>query len=379
MALVQVNVDYYAVLEIFNTATLENITKSYRRLVKIRHPDRNINKDDSTAVFQLVSPYPYLVKLPALKQSRPLTRFMKLQNAYETLSDPEKRRAYDAQWKGIRHSLRAKQVSDRRRAMTAAAENRRKLEEANERQARQNAQKRHVQELENTKSVYCDDIVEVHKMINKTITDLKRLEDYGNEQYIKQQEKPAGWLLYLASLFHCKIEETQEQKQAREIEQVQRDVAKTTKQSELLEQEAKLQKLQDALEKVQIEIEREKKTAVAEKLAETKRAAAEAAATAEATTRKTRQTPSSRKPSSPGNPPASSSRTSFDASKSGSGSGSGSAGKGLCQHQRFWPKVEGRQHCRRCRTFQRLFAFECPDCGTIACASCRQFLRGEEV
>lgn len=56
MAPVEVNVDYYAVLEISNTATLEVVTKSYRRLAKIRHPDKNLNnKDDSTAVFQLVS------------------------------------------------------------------------------------------------------------------------------------------------------------------------------------------------------------------------------------------------------------------------------------------------------------------------------------
>lgn len=56
MAPVEVNVDYYAVLEISNTATLEAVSKSYRRLAKIRHPDKNLNKDDSTAVFQFVSP-----------------------------------------------------------------------------------------------------------------------------------------------------------------------------------------------------------------------------------------------------------------------------------------------------------------------------------
>jgi curved DNA-binding protein CbpA len=54
MAPVEVDDDYYAVLEISNTATLEVITKSYRRLAKIRHPDKN-RRRDSTAVFQLVS------------------------------------------------------------------------------------------------------------------------------------------------------------------------------------------------------------------------------------------------------------------------------------------------------------------------------------
>jgi curved DNA-binding protein CbpA len=55
MAPVEVEVDYYDVLEISNTATPEAITKNYRRLARIRHPDKNRNNDDSTAVFQLVS------------------------------------------------------------------------------------------------------------------------------------------------------------------------------------------------------------------------------------------------------------------------------------------------------------------------------------
>ena len=55
MAPVETNFDYYAILEISNTDTIEVVTKSYRRLAKIRHPDKNLQKD-STAVFQLVRP-----------------------------------------------------------------------------------------------------------------------------------------------------------------------------------------------------------------------------------------------------------------------------------------------------------------------------------
>ena len=53
MAPVQVDVDYYAVLEISNTAPLSDVTKSYRRLAKACHPDKNLNKD-TKASFQLV-------------------------------------------------------------------------------------------------------------------------------------------------------------------------------------------------------------------------------------------------------------------------------------------------------------------------------------
>ena len=48
-----------------------------------------------------------------------------------------------------------------------------------------------------------------------------------------------------------------------------------------------------------------------------------------------------------------------------------------CQHNRFWPKIEGSQNCSNCRQYQNRFAFKCPDCGLIACANCRQSLRGE--
>lgn len=48
-----------------------------------------------------------------------------------------------------------------------------------------------------------------------------------------------------------------------------------------------------------------------------------------------------------------------------------------CRHEKFWPKVEGRQQCNNCSVFQNRFAFQCPGCGMIACANCRQNLRGE--
>ena len=50
---------------------------------------------------------------------------------------------------------------------------------------------------------------------------------------------------------------------------------------------------------------------------------------------------------------------------------------GTCKHSKFRPRVEGRQTCSNCHAFQRRFAFQCPDCSMIACANCRQNLRGE--
>jgi curved DNA-binding protein len=63
--------DYYAILEVKKTATAEDIKKQFRKLALKYHPDRNPNN----------------------KQAE--TRFKEISEAYEVLSDPEKRQKYD--------------------------------------------------------------------------------------------------------------------------------------------------------------------------------------------------------------------------------------------------------------------------------------------
>jgi curved DNA-binding protein CbpA len=54
MAPIKIMDDYYAVLEVASTTTIDDITKSYRRLALLRHPDRNPKDPKATANFQLV-------------------------------------------------------------------------------------------------------------------------------------------------------------------------------------------------------------------------------------------------------------------------------------------------------------------------------------
>ncbi len=58
MAPVEITDDYYAILEVPQTATLDIIKKSYRRLAVLLHPDKNSNKPDATTSFQCVSLHP---------------------------------------------------------------------------------------------------------------------------------------------------------------------------------------------------------------------------------------------------------------------------------------------------------------------------------
>src|SRR3974390_2741876 len=63
--------DYYQVLELPRTATDAEIKKAYRRLAMKHHPDRNSGEANAEEAFKEVK------------------------EAYEVLSDPQKRAAYD--------------------------------------------------------------------------------------------------------------------------------------------------------------------------------------------------------------------------------------------------------------------------------------------
>ncbi len=63
--------DYYKILEIKKNASAEEIKLAYRKLAKKYHPDRNPNNAQAE------------------------NKFKEITEAYETLSDPNKRRRYD--------------------------------------------------------------------------------------------------------------------------------------------------------------------------------------------------------------------------------------------------------------------------------------------
>jgi hypothetical protein len=65
--------DYYKILELPTTATLQEVKRSFRRLAQQYHPDKNDGSPMAAAQFR------------------------EIQEAYQTLSDPKKREAYHYQ------------------------------------------------------------------------------------------------------------------------------------------------------------------------------------------------------------------------------------------------------------------------------------------
>ncbi len=68
--------DYYKLLGVARSASADEIQKSYRKQARKFHPDLHADKDEK-------------------EKKRVLQKFQKVQQAYDTLSDPKKRKMYD--------------------------------------------------------------------------------------------------------------------------------------------------------------------------------------------------------------------------------------------------------------------------------------------
>lgn len=84
-------VDLYALLEVTENASAEQIKKQYRKLVLQHHPDKYKNEGDTSAAAGDVADDPSKKGV-----SEKDMVFIKIQEAYEVMSDPAKRRQYDS-------------------------------------------------------------------------------------------------------------------------------------------------------------------------------------------------------------------------------------------------------------------------------------------
>ena len=357
---------------------------------------------------------------------------MKLQHAYETISDPGKRQAYDLRWPSIRDSLRTQQETEKRQAEQAEAEKKRAAEARARKQQEDTAREERLRIWEQSKGRYDWDIFELARATRKLTADLKRLKDLDDEDVRREKERN-GWWAYLTSPIYGQVKETDEQKQQRKKGRFDRLASRRIKESELAEKEARLKKLQDALRDVTGQIAAEKKKAADEKnkveeeararrqqeararemreaqerLAEMQKRRAEQAAKeareaqarwdaweaqerarkeakerAEAELRAAKERveaewrAAKERVEAEWRAARETAAAAAKQAKKAQNDRAGRASQSTCRHDGWWPKVEGKQFCGTCRTVQPRFALQCPGCKMVACASCQKSLRG---
>lgn len=432
MAPAEVTEDYYAVLEILPTATLDAITKSYRRLALDRHPDRNLNNVNSTAAFQLVrssppSPFAEISDKPTPPSHRPHPPEQKvchphinnrgppcqLQNAYQTLSSPTERRTYDLSHPGIK----ARNESTHRCAAAAQAAQQRATANATKLRTLEAELKRHE-----------DELFEKNRPLRKLEAEVKRSRELDAEDD-KREKARNNWWTYLAAPIYGKTrEETVQEKLLRDRERLQRTASRRIKESEVMKQEKEVEALLRRIGGVRSRIGEEKRRAHDEAAAVERarmarmqdearkrqeqelRKTQEEMVRAEAMRKRREQEERERQQEAyqehvrnlerdlrerrereeanrvrereeslrwaeaarqRAREPGTSAQRNSGRQKSQTN------GMNVCGHQRFWNKVDGRHLCSECKNVQPKFAFRCPGCSKLACANCRQKLRGE--
>lgn len=258
-------------------------------------------------------------------------------------------------------------------------------------------------------------------MVRRLVADLKGLQDQDDEGLRKEEERNSWWT-YMASTIYSKPKETDLQKQERENKCLQRLASRSIKEAELTQRKAKLQSLQHALQNVNSEIaavkkkeadevrvqaakrqehlrkeeEEAKRRRYEEEVGETRtrwakeqeeRAAQAAKEAREAQERVRKASDERRKVEAEEHRVAEAARNAQDRRRGTfqpetpsyrAASRASASSETTCRHNKFWTKIEGSHLCSNCHSTQRHFAFQCPGCGKIACANCRQSLRGEK-
>lgn len=350
------------------------------------------------------------------------------------MSDPAERRTYDLKWVGIRQRKTAQEELERRQAEASKNERNRATEESVRKQKEQTALLEQLRDLERQRSDYESNIFECSRVIRKLSATLKRLQERDDEDLRKESERNSWWTFITSPIYGKQIPETEEQKQQREFHRLQRVHTKSIKEKDLMQEETKVHNLKDRLEHVTSKIAAVKQKREDAKLADEARmqervrkeqearrrteaqeererqakwraeweaesarrrkedavklAARQAkeAQDAEEAQRRARAAKDARVAQEKMlaqrlEQRARAAREAAQAAQKTQVQGSSARGftstQSFCTHDAFWPKIQGAPLCNSCNHVQRRFAFQCPDCNMIACARCRQKLRGE--
>lgn len=333
---------------------------------------------------------------------------------------------YDIRWSGLNTNSRSEQDTEKRRREAAEASQQQAAKDVTNMQNAGMERQGHLKRWISESNRYQDEILQVNRRIKRLAADIARLRAIDDEEVKKEKEKNSWWA-YLSSPIYGRVQETEEEKRNREVERLQRVASKSIKNNELANEEAKLQRWKDFLKRTNDKINAEYKKrddeareAAAKKQAEFQKQQEEArqaeqekrraemrkrqqeverVAKAQREKREREEKEAARAAEEAKlkwEKQCQEERTKMaeerrkedleDAKLARQGKNRLRNGhivdipgirRTSCQHDKFWPKVDGGQVCSHCHRYQHKFVFRCPDCRMVACASCRQSLRGE--
>ncbi|KAF2498963.1 DnaJ-domain-containing protein [Lophium mytilinum] len=220
--------DYYLVLEVVQTATPELINRSYRRLALKLHPDRNA-KHDATEAFQL------------------------LVQAYETLKDENKRRAYDLIYPSITRSRPSPQTTQIPRSPPDWSAQSEALSEAAQIAAFQRSKQERGARWLTKKRVFDSSISELQRDIRRLEQEIRNLDSIVAAEAREEAQKNS-WGTWLLSPLYKKAEESEDEKARKDRERQERRIEKDMKERRLGPRKADLEKEQSLFRKAKEEM-----------------------------------------------------------------------------------------------------------------------------
>ncbi|OBT73775.1 hypothetical protein VF21_07993 [Pseudogymnoascus sp. 05NY08] len=386
--------DYYMVLEVGQTASLELVIKSYKRLALKLHPDRN-TRHDATEAFQLLG------------------------RAYETLKDETKRREYDLKYPTIRRSGPSSQTAQTPPASTPRSG---AFSDAVDIVSLQKLKQARSARWRTEKKVFDSSIFELQRDVRRLEQEIKNLDSIVAAEAAAEAQKNS-WGTWLLSSIYKTAEDTEEERSRKDIERQERKLEKDWKERRLGVRKADLKKEESLLRNAEGKVDaanladtrmiqmiqgriwlreqkereendriereriakiwkqkqeqREKKEREAAEAWRTRQAEEREAAEAwrtrwaeeRAAEQKRREDESKEFRKRYANATLPGSRYSFATEGSTS-----EAPISTCHHDCWWPKVQGRTACPKCYESWN-YLLQCPGCTMQACPKCQAAIR----
>ncbi|TVY40776.1 Chaperone protein DnaJ [Lachnellula occidentalis] len=340
MAPAPITDDYYMVLEVVQTATPDQVVRSYKRLALKLHPDRNA-KHDATEAFQLLG------------------------RAYETLTDESNRRAYDLIYPSISRSGRPPPASTQQSAPSEGAKIAALQRSKQERDARWGPQKKVFDFLIFERQ---SDIWQLEQEIinlDKDSEEEKARKDRTRQQRRIEKDLKEGRLeVKMAGL---RREQGLLRKKKGELEEANKVDDK------------KIQVIQDRIRARETWHSQEREKVLREVLAKLEEGAAEELERQQAEERAAEQKQQEEQvrywqKAQDDNTKRYREQQYAHLYSSTAEVSTRTASTITCRHDGWWPKIQGRAACPKCSE-SWTYLLQCPSCQMEACPRCRSDIR----